>query len=106
MNQNSSRIVNGDLVSRKPYPIAIKQQPITVEHKPYVPETGDHLSDFGTARATLAVSNESPNGTTQDGYAAQHQHQTVRWLWQSVHCKLVNLSAGGSTARSLLGSRP
>ncbi|KAL8860755.1 MAG: hypothetical protein Q9178_002785 [Gyalolechia marmorata] len=77
MNQNSGRIMNGDAGPRKPYLTAIKQQPITVEHQPYTPKHGDQLSDAGTARATLAVSNESPNGTTEDGYAPKHQHQTV-----------------------------
>lgn len=78
MNQNSSRIVDGDLTPRKPYITAIKQQPITVSHKPYTPKPFDRLHDAGTARATVAVSNESPNGTTEDGYALKHQHQTVR----------------------------
>ncbi|KAI4248850.1 MAG: hypothetical protein L6R40_000862 [Gallowayella cf. fulva] len=77
MNQNSSRIVDGDLTPRKPYITAIKQQPITVSHKPYTPKPFDRLHDAGTARATVAVSNESPNGTTEDGYALKHQHQTV-----------------------------
>lgn len=53
---------------------------MTVEHKPYTPKHGEQLINAGTARATLAVSTESPNGTTEDGYAAKHQHQTVQLL--------------------------
>lgn len=66
------------LEPRLQYLTSIKQQPITVEHKPYVPKSGDELIDAGTARATLAVSNESPNGTVEDDYAAKNQHLTVR----------------------------
>ena len=56
---------------------AIPQQPVTEKRKPYVPTSRDHLTDFGVARATIAASKEHPNGTTQDGYARTHQHQTV-----------------------------
>ncbi|KAL8940874.1 MAG: hypothetical protein Q9211_002064 [Gyalolechia sp. 1 TL-2023] len=62
---------------QKPYTTAIEQQPITLEHKPYSPKLSDRLVDAGTARATLAASNESPNGTTTDNYAAKNQRRTV-----------------------------
>ncbi|KAL8881142.1 MAG: hypothetical protein Q9198_001596, partial [Flavoplaca austrocitrina] len=77
MTHASDPIVDGDLRPRNTYVTAIQQQPITVEHKPYIPKYGAQLTDAGTARATVAVSNDSPNGTTEDGYAAKHQHQTV-----------------------------
>ncbi|KAL9006318.1 MAG: hypothetical protein Q9188_000917 [Gyalolechia gomerana] len=62
---------------QKQYATAIEQQPITLEHKPYIPKISDRLIDAGTARATLAASKESPNGTTVDGYAANSQRRTV-----------------------------
>ncbi|KAL8761291.1 MAG: hypothetical protein Q9184_002586 [Pyrenodesmia sp. 2 TL-2023] len=65
------------LEPRQQYLTSINQQPITVEHKPCVPKSRDELIDAGTARATLAVSNESPNGTVDDDYAAKNQHLTV-----------------------------
>ncbi|KAL8903824.1 MAG: hypothetical protein Q9207_003684 [Kuettlingeria erythrocarpa] len=65
------------LEPKQPYTISIKQQPITVEHEPYVPQPGDELIDAGTARATLAVSKENPNGTVENDYAAKNQHLTV-----------------------------
>ena len=61
----------------KPYKVAIKEFPVTVERKPYVPSEDDPLVDAGTARATIAASKERPNGTTEHGWAAKHQHQTV-----------------------------
>lgn len=72
----SPAIIDG-MDSFHPYATAIRQQPITEEHKPYKPRSTDRLVDPGTARATLAVSNESPNGTTEDNYAAKNQHLTV-----------------------------
>ncbi|KAL8694911.1 MAG: hypothetical protein Q9218_000482 [Villophora microphyllina] len=62
---------------KKSYATATKQQPITIERKPFAPRYADKLIDPGTARATLAVSEESPNGTTEDNYAAKNQHLTV-----------------------------
>ncbi|KAI4251636.1 MAG: hypothetical protein LQ352_004730 [Teloschistes flavicans] len=62
---------------KKGYTTAIPQQPVTIDHKPYIPKYGDTLSDPGTARANLAVSNQHPNGTTRKSYAAQNQHLTV-----------------------------
>ncbi|KAL8730134.1 MAG: hypothetical protein Q9181_004759 [Wetmoreana brouardii] len=73
---NDHRFVDGMALKRS-YPTAIKEQPITVKHKPYKPKPGDALADPGTARAALAVSTESPNGTTEEDYAAKNQHLTV-----------------------------
>ena len=73
MNDTSNSIVDGDLRLRNTYVTATKQQPLTVEHKPYTPKHVEQLINAGTARATLAVSTDSPNGTTKDGYAAKQQ---------------------------------
>ncbi|KAI4123785.1 MAG: hypothetical protein LQ338_005089 [Usnochroma carphineum] len=62
---------------KKLYATSIKQQPITTEYEPYVPKPGDQLIDAGTARATIAASNESPQGTIEDEYAMKNQHRTV-----------------------------
>ena len=69
------RHTNG--LGQKPYKVAIRQQPVTELRKPYVPKEGDVLQDSGTARANIAASKESPNGTTEGDYAGRHQHQTV-----------------------------
>ncbi|MCJ1433364.1 hypothetical protein MMC27_002724 [Xylographa pallens] len=53
----------------------IIEQPVTIQRLPYVPKDGDLLVDAGTARATIAASRESPNGTP--GYAEKHQNKTV-----------------------------
>ncbi|KAG9983277.1 Caleosin-domain-containing protein, partial [Aureobasidium melanogenum] len=66
-----------DFPPGKQYSIAIKEVPVTVERLPYYPKDGDRLQDPGTARANIAASNESPNGTSQDDWAQNHQHQTV-----------------------------
>ncbi|KAL8722111.1 MAG: hypothetical protein Q9225_001355 [Loekoesia sp. 1 TL-2023] len=63
--------------SQKPYTTAIEQQPITLERQPYTPTPSDRLIDAGTARAVVAASNESPNGTTNDDYAAKNKHRTI-----------------------------
>ena len=60
-----------------PFKTSIKEQPITQERKPCMLPPGSVLTNAGTARATLAASREKPNGTTEDDYAARHQHQTV-----------------------------
>lgn len=61
----------------KPYKTSIKEFPVTVERKPYVPSEGGELIDAGTARATVAATQEKPNGTTEHQWAEKHQHQTV-----------------------------
>ncbi|KAK4985812.1 hypothetical protein LTR50_005719 [Elasticomyces elasticus] len=66
-----------DFPPEKPYSTAIDSVPVTKERKPYYPKPGDRLIDPGTARATFAPSNESPNGTTENEWTRKHQHQTV-----------------------------
>ena len=61
----------------KQYNIAISEVPVTVERLSYYPKEGDRLQDAGTARANIAASNESPDGTSQDNWAQDHKHQTV-----------------------------
>ncbi|MCJ1252323.1 hypothetical protein MMC24_000128 [Lignoscripta atroalba] len=69
---------NGLYIHRElSYATAIKEQPVTEQRKPYTPAYGDNLIDAGTARANIAASRESPNGTMEDDYAKTHQHQTV-----------------------------
>jgi len=62
--------------SEKPYNIAIRQVPVTVERLPYYPKD-NNLQDPGTARVNFAPSKESPEGTTEDNWTRDHQHQTV-----------------------------
>lgn len=87
----------------KQYSIAIKEVPVTVERLPYYPKEGDRLQDPGTARANIAASNESPNGTTQDNWAHHHEHQTVRPSACLTKHPNTDFVTGRSTARRLLG---
>lgn len=68
---------NGSLVAEKPFKTAIPQQAVTEERKPYAARPESALINAGTARANLAASREKPNGTTENNWAATHQHQTV-----------------------------
>jgi hypothetical protein len=58
--------------------VALRRQPITEQHKPFVAADNEPLKSYGTARATLAASRDAPNGTVKDDWAASHQQQTVR----------------------------
>ncbi|EHA51085.1 hypothetical protein MCOR27_009635 [Pyricularia oryzae] len=53
--------------------------PVTIERKPFVQDEHEdqRLPNAGTARVNTAASYEHPNGTTEDGYARRHSHQTV-----------------------------
>lgn len=62
---------------KKPYKVAIKEYPVTLERLPYVPSENDPLVDPGTARANYAPTEEKPDGTTEGNWAKNHQHQTV-----------------------------
>ncbi|KAF2089152.1 Caleosin-domain-containing protein [Saccharata proteae CBS 121410] len=63
--------------AEKPYSTSIEEVPVTFERKPYVPSIDDPLMDAGTARATIAASRESPNGTQEGDWARTNQHRTV-----------------------------
>ena len=92
-NANELLTLVGNSISNFPpdksYSIAIKEVPVTAERLPNYPKEGDRLQDPGTARANVAPSNESPNGTTEDDWARNHRHQTV------------SLSCGGPEAINL-----
>jgi len=64
-------------LQQKPFSTAIPQQPVTELRTPFLPTQEDALQDAGTARATIAASQEHPNGTTENGYAARHRNRTV-----------------------------
>ncbi|KAK6614806.1 hypothetical protein H4I96_01127 [Botrytis cinerea] len=71
------------------FQMAIKECPVTEQRLPFWQETtsevglpiGRHRSErlrqAGVARATIAASYESPQGTTKDNYAERHKHLTV-----------------------------
>lgn len=67
------------------FDIAIKEQPVTEDHKPYVRSGDDPLLDAGTARANIAASKEYPNGTEDGGYTKKYSHQTVGELPKSMN---------------------
>ena len=56
---------------------SISTVPVTIERKPYRGDDEVGLPQPGCARANLAPSKESPNGTTSNDWAARHQHRTV-----------------------------
>jgi hypothetical protein len=64
--------------SKNSFSTSIDEVPITTRRKLYVPNDKENLKDAGTARASIAASRESPSGTTEGNWAAEHQHQTVR----------------------------
>ena len=58
--------------------ILVRRQIVTEQHGPFVPKPDDPIVNYGNARASIAASQEVPNGTEQDGWNQKHQHQTVR----------------------------
>jgi hypothetical protein len=92
----------------KPYCTSIPEAPVTFERKPYVHRDSHPLLDPGTARATIAPTNENPNGTTDGNWARENQHQTVcnprQLILQKERPELRIFSyIGNTTARRLLG---
>ena len=61
----------------KSYNVCLSSVPVTIERLPYIPSPHARLQDPGTARADIAATTSSPNGTTENDYAAKHAHQTV-----------------------------
>ncbi|KAI9676336.1 MAG: hypothetical protein M1817_000493 [Caeruleum heppii] len=62
----------------KPYSVGIKEYPVTLERKAWVPPNEDNpLPDAGTARATYAPSKEMPYGTTDGDYAKKNSRTAV-----------------------------
>ncbi|KAF2623281.1 Caleosin-domain-containing protein [Macroventuria anomochaeta] len=55
---------------------SIRGVPVTEERRPFL-NSGGKLQHAGTARANLAPSSESPQGTTSNNWAEKHSHQTV-----------------------------
>ena len=74
---NSPAPTTNGLPYAKSFDIAIKEQPVTEERKPYIRKGDDPLVDAGTARANVAASKECPNGTEDGGYTKNHRNQTV-----------------------------
>ncbi|KAK6431454.1 hypothetical protein LTR95_012384 [Oleoguttula sp. CCFEE 5521] len=66
-----------DYPANKPYSVCISKLSLTAQRIPYIPKRGNPLQDPGTARVNLAVSNEAPDGTTQDYWAANHTTRTT-----------------------------
>lgn len=60
-------------------PVSVPAVPVTVIRKPFIPRGDDDqkLPHTGTARVNIAASLERPHGTTEDGWARRHSHQTV-----------------------------
>lgn len=57
---------------------SIRSVPVTEERRPFVNSSSNAtLEHAGTARANLAPSAESLEGTTRDSWAKRHSHQTV-----------------------------
>lgn len=57
---------------------AIPEVPVTQERTPFLQDDENApLAHAGTARATIAASVDSPEGTRKGDWAKQHEHQTV-----------------------------
>jgi hypothetical protein len=78
-------------VQEQPWLTSIPQQPQTEDRKPFITGQNDVLTTAGTARATIAVSRESPNGTIENNYTAKHQNEVV--LQQ--HCEYFDRDRDG-----------
>ncbi|KAI1254998.1 hypothetical protein MGN70_003061 [Eutypa lata] len=66
--------------------------PVTREREPFIqPEDDQRLPHTGTARANVAATYEKPRGTTEDGWAKQHEDKTV--LQQ--HCEFFDTDHDG-----------
>ena len=63
--------------AEKSFDIAIPEQPVTEERKPYKPSKSEALADLGTARANIAADTKHPNGTVEGGFATRNKHRTV-----------------------------
>ncbi len=62
---------------KKPWLTSIPEQPVTQQRKPFITRQDEALSNAGTARAVIAASRESPNGTTENEYAERNKGRTV-----------------------------
>ncbi|KAB2103290.1 hypothetical protein AG0111_0g8571 [Alternaria gaisen] len=69
--RHSERLTNGD----DGVVVSIPDVPITEQRKPFVNSESSKLQHTGTARANVASSAESPDGTP--GWKEKHSHQTV-----------------------------
>ncbi|KAF2029169.1 Caleosin-domain-containing protein [Setomelanomma holmii] len=78
---HGERYTNGDANGETPPDHVIVQgiryEPVTEQRKPYMSSKGSKLLHPGTARVNIAPSAESPHGTTANGWAEKHAHQTV-----------------------------
>ncbi|GJC78260.1 peroxygenase 1 [Colletotrichum liriopes] len=76
----------------EPVVYSIPEVPVTLQRKPFLqPEKDQKLAHTGTSRANLAATYEKPNGTTENGWAQRHRHQTV--LQQ--HCDFFDTDKDG-----------
>ncbi|KAF2489485.1 Caleosin-domain-containing protein [Lophium mytilinum] len=74
------------------YATSLPTVPITLKRPPYIPTPhSSALTNAGVARANIAASAESPNGTTTNNWAGRHAHQTV--LQQ--HCAFFDRDGDG-----------
>ncbi|KAI0930509.1 hypothetical protein AcV5_007198 [Taiwanofungus camphoratus] len=67
------------LDSGKQHQTFVKQVPVTRERPPYNPSSiqNNQLQNPGTARANIAPSVTTPDGTQTNNWASEHPHQTV-----------------------------
>ncbi|EUC48325.1 hypothetical protein COCMIDRAFT_34201 [Bipolaris oryzae ATCC 44560] len=70
---------------------AIREVPITAQRKPWFDVNDPKLPQPAVARANLAPSVDTPQGSTQDNWAEKHSHQTV--LQQ--HCDFFDRDGDG-----------
>ncbi|OAA40952.1 Caleosin [Metarhizium rileyi] len=58
--------------------VSVPEVPVTLKRRPFLqPDDDIRLPHTGTPRANRAATREHPSGTTENGWAKRHQHQTV-----------------------------
>ncbi|KAF6823293.1 caleosin domain containing protein [Colletotrichum plurivorum] len=71
---------------------SIPEVPVTLQRRPFLqPESDQRLTHTGTPRANIAATYDHPDGTTENGWAKAHRHQTV--LQQ--HCSFFDTDEDG-----------
>jgi peroxygenase len=93
-DSTSTALTNGSSTHHHHQSRTITTVPVTTLRTPFQHTEKTILEHAGEPRASLAPSNESPNGTTADGWDKRHRGQTV--LQQ--HCEFFDRDRDGEFA--------
>lgn len=59
------------------FALGVDAVPVTKQRQPYIPPSDSKLEYPSVGRVNLAATHDAPEGSQEDGFAAQHAHQTV-----------------------------